>query len=218
MPEWHDAGPDSSPDAGTNIGPDTSSNPGFGIGAGHDLSHGDESLIKSAQEGDSEAFGLLYERHAPAVFRYLYAHIDSRLDAEDLTEEVFLRLWRSLNNFREQGVPFGAYLFRIARNSLVDHYRRSSRTSKPVSLEENTIRDSRPDPAEAAAKSIESQEIRKLLDQLREDHRTVLLLRFMGGLSPEETAEVMGKSAGAIRVLQHRALAALKNILGPLVD
>jgi RNA polymerase sigma-70 factor (ECF subfamily) len=81
-------------------------------------------------------------------------------------------------------------------------------------LEEDILRDPNPEPSDAVATNIQRQEIRELLEKLREDYRTVLLLRFMGDLSPEETAEVMGKSPGAIRVLQHRALAALRNLMG----
>jgi RNA polymerase sigma-70 factor (ECF subfamily) len=87
----------------------------------------DHELIKKAQQGDAAAFGDLYECHAPVIFRYLFAHLDSRMDAEDLTGEVFLKTWQSLPKYNEHGVPFLAFLFRIARNVLVDHYRRNSR-------------------------------------------------------------------------------------------
>jgi RNA polymerase sigma-70 factor (ECF subfamily) len=112
-------------------------------------------------------------------------------------------------------VPFAAYLFRIARNALIDFYRRSNRSSQPLALEEHTPVDFHPDPGEVAIANMEKQEIRELLAELRDDYRTVLLLRFLGDLSPEETAEVMGKSPGAVRVLQHRALSALRKLLGP---
>ena len=79
----------------------------------------DIQLIQQSQKGDTQAFGELYERYAQRVFRYLYAHLDNRLDAEDLTEEVFLRVWKSLGGYQEQGVPFLAFLFRVARNALI---------------------------------------------------------------------------------------------------
>src|SRR5512135_2066488 len=87
----------------------------------------ERELIKRAQRGDPLAFGELYECHASAIFRFLCAHLNSRMDAEDLTGEVFLKAWLSLPRYNERGVPFLAFLFRIARNILVDHYRRSSR-------------------------------------------------------------------------------------------
>jgi RNA polymerase sigma-70 factor (ECF subfamily) len=175
-------------------------------------------LIIDAQNGDSGAFGQLYELYAESIFRFIYAHVDDRLDAEDLTEEVFFRTWRKLSGFKHQGVPFVAFLFRVARNALVDHYRRTSRSRQQLSLEDDLVSDSQPDPGDLAAASMEREEIREILGELREDYKAVLLLRFMGGLTPEETAEVMGKSAGAVRVLQHRTLAALRKLLGHRLD
>lgn len=174
----------------------------------------ESELIQKAQGGDADSFGLLYESHAEAVFRFIYSHVDDRLDAEDLTEEVFLRVWRSLPNFRDQGVPFIAYLFRIARNSLIDYYRRSNNNHRTVStVEENVVADAHLDPGELVIAKMEHQEIRQMLDTLRDDYRTVIILRFLSDLSPDETAQVMGKTAGAVRVLQHRALAALRKLL-----
>jgi len=173
----------------------------------------DHHLLKSAQDGNTEAFGMLYERYADRVFRFLFAHVDNRLDAEDLTEDVFLRVWRSLPNYREQGVPFLAYLFRIARNALIDHYRRSGPVKNQVSIEDLPLPDGGPGPGESAISSLDRDELRVSLEQLREDYRTVLVLRFLSELSPEETAQVMGRTPGAVRVLQHRALSALRSML-----
>jgi RNA polymerase sigma-70 factor (ECF subfamily) len=173
----------------------------------------DHQLLKSAQDGNTEAFGMLYERYADRVFRFLFAHMDNRLDAEDLTEDVFLRVWRSLPNYREQGVPFLAYLFRIARNALIDHYRRSGPVKNQVSIEDLSLHDGNPGPGESAISSLEREELRVSLEQLREDYRMVLVLRFLSELSPEETAQVMGRTPGAVRVLQHRALSALRSML-----
>lgn len=181
---------------------------------GADRQELDIELVRLAQEGGAEAFGQLYERYSPAVFRFIYAHVDDRLDAEDLTEDVFVRVWRSLPGYRHQGIPFVAYVFRIARNRLIDYYRRSTRSKQDVSLEETLVGDDRPDPSQLVSNGIEHQEIQTLLLELREDYRTVLTLRFMGDLSPDETAEVMGRTSGAVRVLQHRALAALRKLMG----
>ena len=173
----------------------------------------DAQLLKKAQDGDTEAFGDLYGRYAPRVFRYLYAHLDNRLDAEDLTGEVFYRVWRSITAYREQGVPFLAYLFKIARNALIDHYRRKSSTRQEVSIEDFSLHDRSPSPGDAVTTLLEHQKLRETMGKLREDYQTVLVLRFLSELSPEETAQVMGRSAGAVRVLQHRALAALRSYM-----
>lgn len=157
---------------------------------------------------------MLYEQHAPVIFRYLFTHLDDRLDAEDLTEEVFLRVWRSLNQYQEQGIPFVAFLFRVARNALIDHYRKTRRVEPPLPLDEDMVGGNESDPADLAMTGMEQKEVRNLLEQLRDDYRTVLTLRFISDLSPDETAETMGKSVGAVRVLQHRALAALRKLVG----
>jgi RNA polymerase sigma-70 factor, ECF subfamily len=173
----------------------------------------DNELLKNAQCGEAEAFGELYQRYSRIVFRFIYAHLNERLDAEDLTEEVFLRAWRSIAGYKEQGVPFLAYLFKIARNVMIDFYRRAGRSGGHMSIDEKPFPDLGPDPGETAMVNLEHQEIRSTLDQLRDDYRTVLILRFLSGLSPEETGDVMGRTPGAVRILQHRALSALRNLL-----
>jgi RNA polymerase sigma-70 factor (ECF subfamily) len=172
----------------------------------------DVQLLKIAKEGEPEAFGELYERYSQVIFRFFYANLNNRYDAEDLTEEVFLRTLRSLPKYRDQGFPFPAFLFRVAQNALVDHYRRSGRSAHDVSTDEDIqIRDDKPDPSDSATKNLQQQELRQVLEQLREDYRNVLVLRFLNDLTPEETAQVMERSVGAVRVAQHRALAALRN-------
>ena len=170
----------------------------------------DIQLLKIAQEGNSEAFGAIYERYAEKVFRYLNAHLGNGLDAEDLTEEVFIRVWRALPDYRERGTPFLSFVFRVARNALIDHYRRERRVVGQVSSDEVMIADHKPGPGEIVSQQLEQQELREALEGLREDYRNVLILRFLSELDPEDTALAMGRSAGAVRVLQHRALAALR--------
>ena len=173
----------------------------------------DHLLLKEAQQGDAEAFGALYERHAAAIFRYLYVHLSSRPDAEDLTSEVFLRAWQSLPRYHQRGVPFRAYLFRIAHNALVDHYRHSQQAQRLVQEEDPASLADWSDPDEALAGKTDRMELSGLLAGLREDYRTVLALRFLSQLSPVETAMVMQRAPGAVRILQHRALEALRKKL-----
>lgn len=173
----------------------------------------DTELVKNAQGGDAEAFGEIYERHAQAVFRFFASRLDNQLDAEDLTEDVFLRVWRSLPNYHEKGVPFSAFLFRIANNALIDHYRKVNSPSSEVSIENELLQDNRHNPEDVVAEDIEHDELRNVLGQLRDDYRDVLILRFLSELSPVETAKVMDRSVGAIRILQHRALIAVRNLV-----
>jgi RNA polymerase sigma-70 factor (ECF subfamily) len=173
----------------------------------------DAELLKQSQAGDAEAFGRLYERYAATVFRFLYAHLGNRLDAEDLAEEVFLRVWRTLPRYEEQGVPFLAFLYRIARNALIDHYRRSERTEVILLSNTKPASDAEHNPDQIIATDLEHQEIRSVLGKLQDTYREVLTLRFIAGLSPMETAATMHRSEGSVRVLQHRALVALRRLL-----
>lgn len=171
----------------------------------------DHQLIKKAQKGDPQAFGDLYQVHAPAIYRYLMIHLDSQMDAEDLTGEVFLKAWRSLPKYNERGVPFLAFLFRIARNTLVDHYRQNNRLeSKDPEAMDGYISEGESEPIEQVGSQLEHQQILRVMRKLRTDYQSVLTLRFISELSPEETAQVMNRSVGAIRVLQFRALASLR--------
>jgi RNA polymerase sigma-70 factor (ECF subfamily) len=179
----------------------------------------ENGLLEKARRGDAEAFGALYEAYAPAVFRFLFSHLDDRLDAEDLTEEVFLRVWQSLPRYQPRGLPFASFLFRAARNGLYDHYRQAGRRGYEQRIEDHD--DDRrdlpagedSDPAHALHVAHERDRLRSRLQHLGEDQRLVVSLRFLAGLSYEETALALGKSEGAVRVIQHRALTALKKLL-----
>ncbi len=174
----------------------------------------DESqLIERAKAGDADAFGDLYARHLHAIFRFFYSRLDNTQDAEDLTEETFIRIWRSLPRFEDQGVPFLAYSFQIARNLLIDHYRRYGNSKTVAGYKDDLILKPQPDASEAALRNIEHEQVRQALEKLKEDHQTVLVSRFLSDLSTEEVAQLMGRSPGAVRVLQHRALAALRKQL-----
>jgi len=170
----------------------------------------DEQVIQQVKNGDAEAYGVLYDQYAEVIFRYVYSHLEGRLDAEDLTEEIFLRAWRALPKYDERGLPFSAFLFRIARNSLIDYYRQRKVVQ---SIEDVELQSHEPGPEETVEVQIENRNLRETIARLREDYRNVLIFRFLSGLSPEETAQVMQRSVGAVRVLQHRALSALKDLM-----
>ncbi len=175
-----------------------------------DRTFDDEKVIQQVKGGDAEAFGMLYEQYAEVIFRYVYSHLEGRLDAEDLTEEIFLRAWRALPKYDERGLPFSAFLFRIARNSLIDYYRQHKSVQ---SIEEMELQAHEAGPEEMVDHKLENHQLRDTIARLREDYRNVLIFRFLSGLSPEETAQVMQRSVGAVRVLQHRALSALKDLM-----
>jgi len=167
----------------------------------------ENSLLKAAQDGDPEAYGQIYEYYAPRIFRFLAAHLDDPDEAEDLTEEIFLRVYQTIATYRPANTPFSSYLFKAARNILTDHYRKSSRRISPLPLVEDQIQDSRDDPARRLGDQQERIRIQQLMAQLQPDYRMVLSLRFF------ELSQVMGRSPGAVRVLQHRALQAMRKLM-----
>jgi RNA polymerase sigma-70 factor (ECF subfamily) len=174
----------------------------------------DALLIEKAKDGDVDAFGELYDRYAPSIFRFIYSQTLHRLDAEDLTADVFFRAWRSLPRYRDQGFSFSPYLFRIARNALIDTRRKRSLTKDISEDEMMKIPDKMAsDPSTLLSSKVQHNELVRILGQLREDYRTVLILRFFNDLNPEEISEVMGRSVGAVRVLQHRALSSLRKLM-----
>ena len=171
----------------------------------------ENALVQAAQQGNAEAFGQLYERYAARLFGFLRASLNDPQDAEDLTVEVFIKAWQALPGYQPRGLPFGAFLFRIARNALTDRYRLRRQTE--TLLPEDWADATQPDPAISLEARQQRGELARALQALRPEYRTVLALRFLAGLSPEETAAAMGKSNGAVRILQHRALAALRSIM-----
>lgn len=173
----------------------------------------EQTLIKYAQDGDAEAFAEIYARYAPSIYRFLNANMDDPMEAEDLLADVFFRIWQALPGYKEQGTPFLVLLYRIARNRLIDHYRKAANKRQHTSIDLLNLPDQRPEPVDLVIANLEYAELRQIIKGMREDYRTVLVLRFVNGLTPEETALVMNRSVGAVRVLQHRALAVLRKLL-----
>ena len=170
-------------------------------------------LIERGVHGDSAAFGMLYERHLDAIFRYVYFRVGSSADAEDLTEDVFVSAWENLSNFRPEGESsFLSWLYRIAHNRVIDHYRKrqpQSWSSEQLALEEALI----PSVEDAAHINFDTRRLAKAVSQLEETEQEVIILRFIEGLSHGEVASIIEKSEGASRVIQHRALINLKTLL-----
>jgi RNA polymerase sigma-70 factor (ECF subfamily) len=167
----------------------------------------EQTLIAKARQRDEEAVSLLYEAHVDSIFAYLRYRVPSDLVAEDLTSEVFLRMVRGLPGFQDRGLPFRAWLFRIAANLLTDHYRKHGKNpSAPVS-EDHESDDT--DPFDKVARKDEQFRLHLAISRLPQDYQELLLLRFVEGLAHTEITQIMNKSAEALRAMQHRALKAL---------
>lgn len=169
-------------------------------------------LIARAQRGNAEAFGELYKLHLDAIYAYVYSRVGNVNDAENLTQTIFVKAWKALGRYKSQSnVPFRAWLYRIAHNAVIDYYR-TKKESTP--LEDQTML---PDSGQTPEQSVISQErqqyLRSALHKLRPAYQQVLSLRFLNELDYSETAQALGREVGTVRVLQYRALKALRKVL-----
>ncbi len=168
-------------------------------------SAGEADRVHRAGQGDPEAFAGLYETYLSRVFRFVAARVEDDVAAEDLTARVFMKAWDHLPRYRPGNAPFAAWLFRIARNAVIDHYRTRRPTTSFDALR------AQPDPAPDLADHDprEAEQVRAALRRLTPDQREVLTLRFFDGMSTEEIGRHLGRRPGAIRALQLRGLRAL---------
>lgn len=173
----------------------------------------EESLVHRAQQRDTEAFGELYEKYFDAIYRYIAFKVGNQTEAEDLTQQVFLKAFESIGSYQSRGNPFSSWLYRIAHNQTVDYFRKKS-TGKELPLEEAQL-DGGGDPSELVEKKLSGEEVKAACRHLTKAQQEVISLRFIAGLSIAEVAKAMGKNEGAVKALQHSALAALRKILPP---
>jgi RNA polymerase sigma-70 factor (ECF subfamily) len=170
-------------------------------------------LVARAQQGDREALEELYLLHFDRIYSYLHVSVGNRHDAEDLTTQTFVKMLESINRFRWQAAPFSAWLFRIAHNLAMDHFRASRRwqpeeeVPEPPGEEEMSAE-------QAAMQEIGRQSMLDLIERLSHEQQQVLTLKFVFNFTNADVATILGKTEGAIKSLQHRALASLQKQLG----
>lgn len=174
-------------------------------------SNDDRLLIERVRRGDQDAARALFERYFDRIYNYVYARLGRPEDAEDLAIDTMTRSLTRLDLFQDQGVAFSSWVYRIAHNATIDHYRRQGKVTL-VPLENATLPES-DDPSQLALDELSNAELRDALGQLTDEQQQVLILRFFQDLSAVQVAEVIGKSVGAVQALQHRALASLERVL-----
>jgi RNA polymerase sigma-70 factor (ECF subfamily) len=168
----------------------------------------DEALVRAAKSGDASAFGELYERYRDPIYRYCLSRTGTSHDAEDLTSDVFVKALHSLDRYQERGLPFVAFLYRIARNAAID---RSRTLKQPLSVDELVTEPASRQNVEAdATLAVDRSILLAALTKLKAEHRDVIVMRFIEGYSALEVAAALGKTEGAVRTLQHRALERLR--------
>lgn len=172
----------------------------------------DAVLIARAKE-DPEAFGLLYERYVARIYRYIYYRVGNREDAEDLTARTFYRALRRFPSYVDRGLPFSAWLYRIAHNVVVNWLRdRSRRPVVPLETA-TTSTGEETDPHVVAEAQEEREKLLRAVRRLPADRQELLILKFVEGMSNAEIAQIMGRSEGAVKALYHRTLVALREEL-----
>lgn len=174
----------------------------------------EEDVLSRASQGDREAFGLLYERYIERIFNYVYYRTGNLHDAEDLTARVFQRAMNHIHNYTDRGVPFSAWLYRIAHNLVANWHRDRSRRQE-IPLDDLPIVPSKDDRPEATLlRSQEQDALLRLIRQLPSERQTLLILKFVENLSNAEIGQIMGRSEGAVKSLYHRTLLALRDQVG----
>jgi len=173
---------------------------------------GEHRIIKSAVRGEASAFGLLYDHYQPKIYRFVLIKVGQREDAEDLTHQVFINAWQNVYNYRSLGFPFSSWLYQIARNLVIDHYR-TRKADLPIHAID-------PDSFATVASAhfsvehaMDMERVTRAIQRLKAEYQDVILMRFVEELSLKETARALEKSEGAVKLLQHRAVKELKTLL-----
>jgi RNA polymerase sigma-70 factor, ECF subfamily len=175
---------------------------------------GDElEMVRRSQSGDQDAFAHLYDAYIDRIHRYIYFRVTEEEVAEDITSQVFLKAWEKLDSYHPGQSPFIAWLYRIAHNTVIDHYRTRKTLialdeARPIEISQEAGIDEQLD------FQIEAQQLREALKELTEEQQQVLILKFINGLSTPEIARQLGKQQGAVRATQMRALQGLAKSLG----
>ena len=175
----------------------------------HNIS--DSELVARAKAGDHTAFTLIYERYSVAIYRYIYFRVGEAELAEDLQAEVFLRMLEGMERYEDRGWPISAWLYRIAHDRTVDTMRRR-RNRQHVPLESWSGMCDGPD--STVDMRLDYEELNRTLDDLTDEQRQVIQLRFMADMSVQEVARKLGRTEGSVKALQHRGIQSLARRLG----
>jgi RNA polymerase sigma-70 factor (ECF subfamily) len=178
----------------------------------------ERELALRATRHDGQAFAVLYDCYVSKIYHYVYYKVGIAPEAEDLTAQVFLKAWEAIESYEWRDHPFSAWLFRIARNLVVD-YHRARRDMVPLDEPDQqgslTAHASQPHPEQALHNLLALDQVRNAILHLTEEQQEVVILRFLEGYSTAEVARIMSKREGAVRGLQFRGLSALREMLNP---
>ncbi len=170
-------------------------------------------LVDAAKAGDQAALSELYQTYFPRLYRYILARTGNTYDAEDLTEEVFMRVLEAIKRFQHREAPFSAWLFRIAHNAIISQRRKETARGRSSQLNDGMPIDAA-GPEELVESRVALSEVMQAAKTLPDAQRQVISLRFAAGLTVAETARAMGKGEGNVKVIQHKAIVKLREMMG----
>jgi len=170
------------------------------------------TLVQRAQKRDSQALSEIYEAYFDKIYRYIFVRVRNEMEAEDITQQVFIKLLQSIGSYKNQGVPFSSWVYRIAHNQVVDFLRQHNKKAT-VDIEGIPLMDVGNDPQSMVEEQYDLAALKDAMKHLTEAQQEVLALRFTSELPIAQCAEIMGKREGAIKALQHSAVQALKKAL-----
>ncbi len=182
-----------------------------------DMDFSDEEILARASAGDRDAFGMLYERYVERIFNYVYYRTGNVNDAEDLTARVFQRAMNHIVNYTDRGVPFSAWLYRIAHNLVANWHRDRSRRQE-IPLSDAPIIAKGDHPEASLVHTEQRESLLRLIRSLPAERQTLLILKFVEHYSNAEIGAIMGRSEGAVKSLYHRTLLALRDEIGDFSD
>jgi RNA polymerase sigma-70 factor (ECF subfamily) len=170
-----------------------------------------ENLVVRAQNGDGDAFSLIYQEYVDRIYRFAYSRLRRAEQAEDITQDVFIKALRNIRSYHYCGKPFASWLFRIARNQIIDFQRRANKCNQVPFVETINCLDSH-DPEASLEQSLQTSAIAQAIESLPPRQKEVISLRFGAEFSISETAEATGISEGSVKKLQHEAISKLRKL------
>ena len=168
-------------------------------------------LVRAAKNNDESAFSEIYEYYITPIFRFVYFRVRNRFDADDLTQSIFLKAWKNLSEYRQKKNPFSSWLYAIARNTIIDFWRKKKEWSISELGENTEKEEERTD--EILEKEEDLNEIKKAIGLLTEDQQEVIILKFIEGLSNKEISRILNKKEDAVRQIQSRAIKMLREYI-----
>ncbi|HKZ45068.1 MAG TPA: sigma-70 family RNA polymerase sigma factor [Anaerolineales bacterium] len=174
----------------------------------------ESDILAKASKGDRDAFGFLYERYVDRIYNYIYYRTGNIHDAEDITARVFYRALHHIHRYTDRGVPFSAWLYRIAHNLVANWHRDRSRKQEISLTEVPTITFKGKAPEQSLMQSEERDNLLRLIRNLTPDRQNLIILKFIDHLSNAEIGQIIGRSEGAVKSLYHRTLLSLRDEIG----